>query len=165
MAALLIGCSTYEPFFLFLTNNLVGSFSPALLIIIGSALGALITFIQTWSRTPDVGYGYVLFTVLLIIVGSFGVRVFDNFQLFVILTLYASLYVGRIMHGHLIDGVEMQSDWAVPGVISLYVILGLSNVESLFWLSALYLGGRILLLIIKTFSTLRVYWVWQNSRT
>jgi ethanolaminephosphotransferase len=165
MAALLIGCSTYEPFFLFLTNNLVGSMSPALLIIIGSALGALITFIQTWSRTPDVRYGYLLFTVLLIIVGAMGVQVFDNFQLFVILTLYSSLYVGRIMHGHLIDGVETQSDWAVPTVITFYVMLGLSNVDFVFWLSALYLGARILLLIIKTFSTLRVYWVWQNSRT
>ena len=44
--------------------------------------------------------------ILFLLVAALGTLVFDNFQLFVILTLFASLYVGRIMHGHLIDGID-----------------------------------------------------------
>lgn len=164
LSALLIGLSVFDPFYALLTYRLVGEFSVAEAIIVSSALGAFVTFIRTCRRTPEVKPGYWIFSFLMMLVGTVSVLVFNNFQLFIILTLYASFYIGRNMYGHLIDGVESQADWIVPIFLLLYYGLGFSNTDHVFWLLTAYLTARILVLIVKTFSTLGVYWVWQNAR-
>ena len=164
LSALLIGLSVFDPFYTLMTHRLVGEFSVAEAIIVSSAFGAFVTFIQTCRRTPEVKSGYWLFSFLIILVGTLGTVVLNNFQLFIILTLYASFYIGRLMHGHLIDGIESHADWIVPIFLLLDYGFGFSNAEYVFWLLTVYLTIRILVLIVKTFSTLGVYWVWQNAR-
>jgi len=164
LSSLLIGLSVIDTFYTFLTTPLFSDLSAAAIIIIASAIGALSTFIQTYARTPDVKAGYWLFIALLIVTGVAGSSVLNNLQLFVVLTLYASLYIGKLMYGHLIDGLETLPDWAIPFALTVYTIFGLNNPEYIFWIGSAYLIARIITLIVKTFSVLGIYWVWQNAR-
>lgn len=163
-SALLIGFSTYDPFYKLMTYPFGGKFSIAEVIILASAVGALGTFIKTLKRTPEIKSGYWIFSLLILIFGAVGVFVLNNFQLFAILTLYASFYIGRLIYGHLIDGTESHADWITPISLVLYYVVGFSNTDYIFWLLLSYLSLRILILIVKTFSALRVFWVWQNAR-
>jgi len=165
VSALLIGLSAVDPFFELMTYRFIGEFTVAEAIIVSSAFGAFVTFIRTFRRTPGVKPGYWIFSLLMILVGSVGIFVFNNVQLFTVLTLYGSLYIGRIMYGHLIDGLESQADWIVPICLVSYYGLGFSNTDYIFWILTAYITARILVLIVRTFSTLGVYWVWQNART
>ena len=160
LSALLIGLTTLEPFTTAINYRVAGLISVAEAIIAGSTVGAFLTFIQTARRTPEILRGYWIFAFLLIVVGVCGVMVLDNFQLFVVLTLYASLYIGWIMYAHLIDGRERMSDWITPAFLLICALSRLS--DYIFLTTVLYLTARIIHLIRKTFSSLSVYWVWQN---
>ena len=87
-----------------MTYPLAGTLTVAGVIIAGSTLGAFFTFLQTARRTPDIMRGYWFFVFSIVAVAISGIFVFNNFQLFVVLTLYASLYIGWVMYAHLIDG-------------------------------------------------------------
>ena len=165
LSALMIGLSFVPSFYALMIHPVVAGFTIAEVVIICSALGAFATFVQTCRRTPDVKIGYWIFTALLIAVGGLGALVLNDFQLFVVLTLFASFYIGRLMFGHLIDGNEYHADWIIPAALLLYFGMGFSNTNHIFWILTAYLAARILILIVKTFSTLGIYWVWQNART
>lgn len=139
------------------------SFIEMLLIL--SATGAVVTFYKTWKRTPDVKSGFITFTLLVTIVAALGASFFSPFELFVLLTLYSSLYIGRIMHGHLIDGVEKSPDYVTPGALLILLFPGFSYKEYLFAIITAWLSVNIAILIFRTFSVLKVYWVWLNLRT
>jgi len=160
LSALLIGLTTLEPFLTAMNYRVAGLISVAEAVIAGSTVGAFLTFIQTARRTPEILRGYWIFAFLLIVVGVCGVMVLNNFQLFVILTLYASLYIGWIMYAHLIDGRERMSDWITPAFLLISVLSRLN--DYIFLITVLYLTARIIHLIRKTFSSLSMYWVWQN---
>jgi len=165
LTALLIGCAGIDAFYQFMSYDLVAGLTVIEIIILSSALGAFGTFVQTFRRTPDVKTAYWIFVFLLAVVGITGTLVLNDIQLFVIITLYASLYIGRLMYGHLIDGVESQADWLVPVALLFFVFLGSNNSMYIFWITTVYLAIRIMILIVKSFSTLGIYWVWQNART
>ena len=139
------------------------SFIEVLLIL--SALGAVITFYKTWKRTPDVKAGFLTFTVLVAIVAVLAASFFSAFQLFVLLTLYASLYIGKIMHGHLIDGTEKSPDYVTPLVLLVLLIPAFRFENYVFMALTTWLSVNIAILIVRTFSVLKVYWVWLNLRT
>ncbi len=142
-----LGCSGYE------------------LLMLVSAAGAFITFFTTWKRTPEVKYGFWLFIVLLVVMTALCVGHFSNIEMFVILTLYASLYIGRIMQGHLIDGVERKPDLIAPLLLMLGFLLPIDFItEYTFWIIASYLILCIGYLIVSVFSILKVYWVWVNTK-
>ncbi|HMG94093.1 MAG TPA: CDP-alcohol phosphatidyltransferase family protein [Chryseolinea sp.] len=164
MSCVLIGLSVIDSFYTSLTTPIFWGLSAAAIIIIGSAIGALSTFIQTYLRTPDVKAGYWIFIGLLTTIGVVGLSILNDVQVFTALTLYASLYIGKLMYGHLIDGFEVQPDWLMPFALTLYAIFGLSNPDYIFWIGSAYLAARIITLIVKTFSVLGIYWVWQNAR-
>ncbi len=134
-------------------------------LIILSSLGGLITFIKTWKRTPDVTADFWFFTLLMTVVGILALPFFTSFQLFVLLTLYASLYIGKVMYGHLIDGVERSTDFVSPVGLLLLFVPGFTYGDYLFTMLTAYLSVSICILIVKTFSVLKVYWVWLNLRT
>ena len=164
LSSILIGLSFIDSFYSFMTIPLIAGFSVASIFIIGSAIGALSTFIQTYLRTPNVKVGYWIFIILLATLAIAGVFTFSDVQLFTVLTLYASLYIGKLMYGHLIDGIEGQPDWLLPVALILYPAFGTNNPDYIFWIGSAYLAARIMTLIVKTFSVLGVYWVWQNVR-
>jgi ethanolaminephosphotransferase len=164
LSSILIGLSFVDSFYALMTTPVFAGFSFAGIFIIGSAFGALSTFIQTFVRTPDVKTGYWIFIVLLAILAIAGIFTLSNLQLFTVLTLYASLYIGKLMYGHLIDGIESQPDWIMPAALMFYAVFRLNNPDYIFWIGSAYLAARIMTLIVKTFSVLGIYWVWQNAR-
>jgi ethanolaminephosphotransferase len=164
LSSILIGLSFIDSFYTFMTTPLFAGFTIAAIFILGSAIGALSTFIQTFIRTPDVNAGYWIFIILLIGLSMVGLFTLNALQLFTILTLYASLYIGKLMYGHLIDGIESQPDWIMPLALPLYVLFRPNDPDYIFWIGSAYLAARILILIVKTFSVLGIYWVWQNAR-
>ena len=164
LSAVFIGLSVVDSFYVLVTTPILFDLSAAAIFIICSALGALSTFIQTFLRTPDVKTGYWIFIGLIVTLGIAGIFTLTNWQLFTILTLYASLYIGKLMYGHLIDGVESQPDWIMPFALTIYSIIGTNNPDYIFWIGSAYLAARIMTLIAKTFSVLGIYWVWQNAR-
>jgi hypothetical protein len=165
LSAALIALSVFEPVYSLFTYHVFANYSVIEVVMILSSLGAVVTLFKTWSRTPEVKSGFWLFISLSMIVGMLASNVMSNFQLFVILTLYCSLYIGRIMRGHLIDGVERSTDYITPILLLLLHIPAFTYGEYIFNIITMYLLICIAILIIKTFSVLKMYWVWLNLRT
>lgn len=165
LSALLIALTAFDPFYALFTYHAFADYSVIEIILMLSSLGAVITFLKTWNRTPDVKAGFWLFAVLSIMIGILASNSLTDFQLFVVLTLYCSLYVGKIMRGHLIDGVERAPDYITIILLLLLYIPAFPYTEYMFNVITTYLSICITVLIIKTFSVLKIYWVWLNLRT
>lgn len=165
LSSLLIALSAIPSVYAIFTYSLFEDYSFIEATLILSSLGALITFYKTWKRIPDVKSGFWIFTFLSVLVGILAIPSFTGFQIFVLLTLYCSLYIGRLMHGHLIDGTERAPDFITPLLLVISYLPGLSYGDYQFSLVITYLSIQIAILIFKTFSVLRVFWVWSNIRT
>jgi phosphatidylglycerophosphate synthase len=165
LSALLIALSAFGPINEIFRYTFFEDYSLIEGTMILSSLGAVVTFYKTWKRTPEVKTGFWLFIFLSTVVGILGISFFTGFQLFVLLTLYCSLYIGRLMHGHLIDGVERTTDLLTPLLLLLLYIPGFAYAPYLFGILTTYLLISIAVLIFKTFSVLKIYWVWLNLRT
>jgi hypothetical protein len=89
----------------------------------------------------------------------------DKTAALVLFSLYCVEYIGRVMHAHLVSGVERFPDFVVPLVVT--VGFGVSTVfgeaEVLFlFASVAYTSTLILLLVYRTFSRLKQCWLWWN---
>ena len=164
LSALLIAMTAIEPVNILFRQHLYLDYSLIECVLIASSLGAIITFYKTWKRTPDVKTSFWLFTITSAMTGFLAFTLFSSLELFVVLTLYCSLYIGRIMHGHLIDGIERSTDFVVPLLLLLGLISNFQFTNYLFGIIVLYLFAQIAILIVKTFSVLKIFWVWSNVR-
>lgn len=135
------------------------------LVFGASALGAVSTFATTLARTPQRGIEVWLFVAGLLAIGILAGSQFTNLETFVIVTLYSSLYVGLVMKGHLVDGIERMPDLVVPLSLLILQFYSQPSGTSIFWILSIYLFTRIAVLVVQTFSVLRVFWVWSNPRT
>lgn len=162
---ILIGISAFSSILELFTIPVISSLRVIDLMFAASALGAINTFITTLKRTPKRGKEVWLFVVGLIITATLSVSNFNNLEIFVLITLYASLYVGLIMRGHLIDGVERIPDLTIPGMLLLIQFINPGDPHSVFWILTTYLVVRISLLVIQTFNALKVFWVWSNPHS
>lgn len=163
LIAILIILSAYIPsiFDLYLSPMLFG-FTLIELVLIAISLGAVSTFIKTLVRTPNIRYSIWMYVVLVSLIGFLSKDVFSDWALVVVITLYSSLYLGKIMIGHLIDGIERS-----PGLFTalfLMIIVGIPNLYegNSFMVLFVYLSANIILLIYQTFKALGKYWVWTN---
>lgn len=146
-------------------SEVIFSLTAGELLMISSAGGAALTFISTVKRTPDIKMSFWVFAFMLIILTVQSILLFNALHLFVIITLYASLYIGRIMRGHLIDGVERSTDLLTVIYFALLIFFEFLNTPYSYILSAGYLTIMIVILIVQVFSTLKVFWVWRNERS
>jgi len=165
LSSLLIALSSIQPVYAIFMYPVFQDYSLVEVVLILSSLGAVITFYKTWKRTPDVKSGFWIFAILSAAVGVLAIPFFSGVELFVVLTLYCSLYIGRLMHGHLIDGVERTTDYVTPVLLLLLYIPAFTYANYLFGVVTIYLLINIAILIFKTFSVLKIYWVWLNLRT
>lgn len=163
LVAVMIAASAIDPVYNLFQIKL-GVFTIIELFMMVSALSALITFLKTWKRIPDTSYGFWLFTGMVLVTGGIACVHFTAYQIFIILTLYASLYIGRIMRGHLVDGIERQTDLVVPVLLIISLLRIQLSIEHLFIGIIVYLTIQIALLTFQTFSALKVFWVWSNSK-
>src|SRR5688572_27202717 len=95
LSAFLIALTAIEPVNVLFTQHVYQDYSLIEFVLIASSLGAVITFYKTWKRTPDVKMGFWIFTILSALTGTLTIPLFSSFELFVVLTLYCSLYIGR----------------------------------------------------------------------
>ncbi|HEX6223839.1 MAG TPA: CDP-alcohol phosphatidyltransferase family protein [Chryseolinea sp.] len=165
LSSLLIALSAINPVDELFRYPLFADYSIIETTLIISSLGAVVTFYKTWKRTPDVRPGFWIFTFLSAAVGVLGIQFFSSFELFIVITLYCSLYIGRVMHGHLIDGVERTTDLVTPLLMLVLYIPSFIYKDYLFNVVVAYLSISIAVLIFRTFSVLKIYWVWLNLRT
>lgn len=160
----LVGFSAFDGIYQLFTTQFIFSYRLIDLMFMLSAMGATSTFIITLKRTPERGNEVWIFIIGAATVAVMGANMFGSLELFLLITLYASLYVGLIMKGHLVDGVERIPDLVIPLSLSLMSFLPLGDHQNLFWVLALYLLVRIFVLVFQTFNALKVYWVWSNPR-
>lgn len=165
LSALLISLSAIPSVNSLFAYPVFQDFSLVEVFLILSALGAIVTFYKTWKRTPEVKLGFIAFIILVTAVAVLAAFFFSTFQMFVLVTLYASLYIGRIMHGHLIDGIEKSPDYVTPLMLLILFIPGFEYSNYFFIILTAWLSVNIAILTVRTFSVLKVYWVWLNLRT
>jgi len=134
-------------------------------IMIASALGAVGTLIKTINRIEHINYAFWIFLVSVVISAYTSATMFSPFTIFIILTLYSSVYIGRLMQGHLIDGIERS-----PGLFTPILLIVLYFADFNYWTDfriviGAYLTLNVLMVIYKTTKPLRQYWVWWNPKT
>jgi len=165
LISILVGASAFAPVHLLLTTPIVVGHGTIDILFLVSGLGALATFVATIKRTPQRGNEVWLFVLGLAITAFVAAGMFNSLRIFLLITLYASLYVGLVMRGHLVDGVERGPDLAIPGALLLFSWISPASPHHVFWVLALYLMVRIIVLVFQTFNALKAYWVWSNPRT
>lgn len=163
ISALLVASASLAPVTTFMSYPVFGSFRLIEVIMLLTGVGGLLTFINITKRTPEIKSGFWLFVVLLILVSIESAVMFTSMQVFAVITLYASLYIGRIMRGHLIDGVERHTDLIGPVYLGIASMLQV-DVNFSFWILVIYLSACIGLLVYQTFAPLKTYWVWVNAK-
>lgn len=147
----------------YLANEVVFGFSVYELLMLVSAVGACLTFYNTYKRTPNVKYGFWMFAILFFVLTLLCASQFSKVQIFAIATLYASLYIGKIMFGHLVDGTERNPDFIVPIALTVLLFFDKTVISNMPFLLILgYLILSIAYLVVSAFLALRVYWVWRN---
>lgn len=161
---LLIGVSAMAPVYNLFCQSITGSYRVIDFMFAASALGATNTFIATLKRTPHRGNEVWFFIVGIIALAYMVMNLVRPIELFLLITLYASLYVGIIMRGHLVDGIERGPDLVIPGTLIILFFIEPTNPRAIFWMLVLYLSIRILVLVYQTFNALKTYWVWSNPR-
>lgn len=164
LISILIGFSSLEIVYSSLTFPILDPYRIVDLIFLVSGIGAVSTFVNTIKRTPNKGIEVWLFVAGSAAIAWLSYGFFSNLEIFVVITLYASLYVGLVMKSHLIDGIERMPDLVVPLSMIAILLYNQLTASSVFWLVTVYLFTRICVLVFQTFSVLKIFWVWSNPR-
>lgn len=162
--SILIGISGIEVIYDLLMITIFKDYRLVDMLLLLSALGGLFTFYTTSYRTPTKGRQFWIFIFGLTLTGIFSYAFFSTMECFVLITLYASLYLGYIMRGHLVDGIERLPDLGTPLLLILVWTVPNFTLQSVFVILIIYLSIRIVILIISTFYSLKSFWVWSNPQ-
>ncbi|GJM30393.1 MAG: hypothetical protein DHS20C17_30280 [Cyclobacteriaceae bacterium] len=128
-----------------------------------SSVGALATFTKTLVDTKTLSTCWLWFCLLFIVLALFLAATDPGNYLYSVLILYPSLYIGGLMHGHLIDGRELFPD--ILSVLMLGAVFFINQAVSLHSYLLYYLVLRVCFLTFTTFYALRSHWVWVNPKT
>lgn len=161
LAIVLIAGSFFDPVRNFLCTTVYYHITIIEYCLIAVGFGAVYTFVKTVRRTPHVRYSLLVYVAGSVITGYFGNALFSGWQLVALLTLYSSLYLGKVMRGHLTDGVERSPGLFAPVFVLFVALTGFYEAYAfyvLFW----YLIVSVLWLAVVVFRSLGQYWVWKN---
>lgn len=144
--------------------ELIAGFTVIESIMIISTLGAVGTLVKTLGRIEHITYAFWLFIFTVLSVSFLSAMMYSAFVVFIVITLYSSVYIGKLMQGHLIDGIERSPGLFVPIIL---VILYLSDFGT--WadfrvIISMYLLVSVVLLVYKTAKPLMHHWVWWNPK-
>lgn len=162
LSCFLILMGYFIPVFDFYQKEVIEGFTVMETIMLLICIGSLVTFIKTIKRTPHVRYSIFMYLVIMLLIAVLGALMFTASQLVFIMTLYSSAYLGKIMVGHLIDGIERS-----PGLFTPLFLIIIFTMPSLyegntFYVLLAYLSISIILLVYRTFQNLWQFWVWIN---
>lgn len=163
LTSLLIGISCVNPLYSFLSLKALFSLRIIELVFALSAMGAFFTFIATTLRTPKKGKQLWLFVLSLIVLAFSTITCASPLQSFVLISLFASFYVGLVMKGHLVDGIEYMPDLVIPLILILLQFFQSPIFHFAFIILTIYLSLRIIIFFIQTFWALKTFWVWSNQ--
>lgn len=133
-------------------------------VMLISTLGGLGTVIKTVIRLDDVTYAFWMYLISIVVIGYLSATMFSPFVVFIMLTLYSSVYIGKLMQGHLVDGLERSPGLFTPVALIIYYFTGFNTLIDFRLIIAIYLIIEVILVIYKTTKPLGQYWVWWNPR-
>ncbi|MBL6445190.1 CDP-alcohol phosphatidyltransferase family protein [Fulvivirga sp. 29W222] len=132
------------------------------LVLLFVSAGAIINSILTIIRVPHLTYGYWMFMGFLFLVSVLSFYSMDPLLAAIIILFYGGVYIGKLLMAQLVDGVERSPGLFAPIILAVGFFTAYLNVMDIFFILFLYLLVNILLLIIKTFRTLKAEWYWSN---
>jgi hypothetical protein len=178
LASLTIFASGFEPVYGFLASPRVGGWAPIDLMLAGSALGALVTFLNIHRRVRNASRQFGVYCASVILITVFGVlclgkRDTQILSIFLLFLLFNVNYIGKLMRGHLVDRIERFPD-VVPPVLLLaamsvvWIFPFRHHHGSLLFPSLIalfvYQGIGIGWIVFSTVYPLRRQWVWWNPK-
>lgn len=126
------------------------------------AAGGIVNWILTIMRIPHLTYGYWMFLGFLLLVSGLSFFSLEPLLASVIILFYGGVYIGRLLMAQLIDGVERSPGLFAPIILGISFFTEYLNATNIFFILFIYLFVNLLLLIIKTFRTLKEEWYWVN---
>ncbi|MEL7003559.1 MAG: hypothetical protein AAFN93_12620 [Bacteroidota bacterium] len=118
------------------------------ILIMSLSLLILISFIRVLKGIPNMRYSVWMFAILFSLTGAMGSQLFSHEGTVILLSLYACLYISKILTGHFIDGIERS-----PGLFTPLFILIIYFVPELFDLNTLL----IVLIYLLVNNILQIY--------
>lgn len=158
MAAVL--CSYFPQVYEALHLNLTQGYSIVEGVFIVATLGGLLSFVRTFQRINHVTYGFWLFIFLLLVVITTSTWVFDVVLASIVVLLYGGLYIGNLLIGQLVDGVEKSPGLFTPLFLIIHLATGYFNPQNTFLILIIYLLVNLLLAAFRGFRALRSHWQW-----
>ena len=146
----------------FLTLNLYG-LKIVELILVGSTVGAMMTFIKSLNDAGSPSRIHLLFLVLWISLSALVFMTGNQFVAYTSLILYGSTYIGAIMHGHLVSGKEPFPD--VLSVLVLGAIVLTKPGSEFLYFFLLLLILRALFILFRSFYHMKQHWIWTNPKS
>jgi phosphatidylglycerophosphate synthase len=164
LSAFLILLAFIESIYMLYITPILYGFSVMEVFLLLICVGAIFTFIKTVNRTPNVRYSIWMYVILSITIGITSSILFNYWATAIVLTLYSSLYLGKIMMGHLIDGIERSPGLFTPLFLVIIYFMPDLYAGNTFLVIAIYLIANIIILIYRSFQSLGQFWVWVNPR-
>ena len=164
LTIVLVLAAYFPSVFQFYQSELVLGFTVMESIMILSTVGAVGTLIKTLGRIEHITYAFWLFIITVLAVSFLSAAMYSSLVVFVIITLYSSVYIGKLMQGHLVDGIERSPGLFTPILLVLLYLTDFSGWTDFRIVISVYLFGSVALIVYKTFKPLSQYWVWWNPK-
>lgn len=137
-----------------ISTNIAG-FSLVEIMLLITIIIVLTVFVRLVGKISNARYSVWMFLVLLVLNAIISSQLFGIEKQLLILTLYAGLYIGKILTGYFIDGVERS-----PGLFTPLFLIVVFLVPELFQLDtflvlAVYLSASNILLVYRFFKVLK----------
>lgn len=164
MVLITILATCFEPVFIFLNQPYLYDYSIVEVGLLLAAAGGSLSFGRSYVRTKHVTYGFWLFIGLLLLVGISSFIVFEASLAAIITLFYGGLYVGNLLSGQLVDGVERSPGLFTPLFLFIHLVTDYFDPQNTFLILMIYLLVNLLITIIRAFKALKMYWHWVNPQ-
>lgn len=162
ITALAILVSFHPSVFQWLNRDIFSGYTIVEQLMILAAAGGIISFVRTVLRIRHITYGFWLFIFLLAVVMVTSTITFDEGLAAIIVLFYGGLYIGNLLSGQLVDGVERSPGLFTPLFLIIHVVTSYFNPFNTFFILMMYLIVNLTLTLIKGFRALKDGWYWHN---
>jgi phosphatidylserine synthase len=160
----LLFLSVWEPVASFLSTPFWHSFHGMHLVLALSVFGAIGTLVTTGRRLGGFERGFILYLILSAFLAIGVGLALPLREQFFILTLYHSIYIGQLMKGHLVDGIEQSPGFFAPAFLLVMYFTDMLHPVFTFGILSGYLTLKLFLLIYHTAMPMKHHWVWVNPK-
>jgi len=165
LTVLIIIAGYFDSIYSFITTPLFLDLSLLEIIFIFSSLCAALTISKNYLRVGGFSKKFFLYSIFYMAIVVFTSFYLPLYMVFIVVTIYSADYIGKLMRGHLVDGIERYPDFVIPSMVMIFLLLksiGRANLLSFQVISTVYGLLIILYLVFKVLYPLRNYWIWRN---